>query len=326
MLFSLYIKNFALIQELTVEFNPRLTIITGETGAGKSILVGALNLVLGERASSDMVRSGTTKAVVEAILRNVHSQTIERLLNAAAIESGPELILRRELSSQGQSRCFINDTPCTVALLKRAGEELIDLHGQHEHQLLLHADTHETLLDDFAQTAHDVAAWKNLRSALQELRQRLSTLQQEASSIREKKEMLDFQLHELTAIGLKNGEEETIESDITLLENAETLFTLSSSLNELLYDNDHSIYSSTTSALHTLEKLAAIDKRFNIHIEEIRTAHSIVDELSRVMRRYASTIDFNPEKLDTLRERQLQLQRLCKKYGRTYTELIDLKS
>jgi len=326
MLCSLYIKNFALIQELTVEFNPGLTIITGETGAGKSILVGALNLVLGERASSDLVRSGTTKAVIEAILNNVTSKKIERLLSASNIETASELILRRELSSNGQSRCFINDTPCTAALLKQAGEELIDLHGQHDHQLLLHADTHESLLDEFALATEEVATYKTTRSSLQGLLQQLSSLKNEAATIRDKKEMLNFQLHELNSVELKSGEEETIETEITLLENAETLFTLSTALNELLYESDHSIYSTITAALHTLEKLAAIDKRFDIHVEETRTATSIVDELSRFTRSYTSDIDFNPDRLDTLRERQLQLQRLCKKYQRTLAELIELKN
>ncbi|MEI7934438.1 MAG: DNA repair protein RecN [Chlorobiaceae bacterium] len=326
MLFSLYIKNFALIQELTVEFDPGLTIITGETGAGKSILIGALNLVLGERSSSDLVRSGTTKAVIEVVLKEVHSEKIVNLLQAANIDTASELILRRELSSGGQSRCFINDTPCTAALLKQAGEELIDLHGQHEHQLLLHPETHETLLDDFAQTTTEVTAYKSTRSSLQGLQQQLRTLNNEASAIHNKKEIIDFQLKELNSIELKSGEEDTIETEIILLENAETLFTLSSDLNDLLYDSERSLYSAITSALHTVEKLAAIDKRFDIHTEETRNAKSIIDELSRFTRSYASGIDFNPEKLESLRERQLQLQRLCKKYGRTHAELIDLKN
>ncbi len=296
MLFSLYIKNYALIQELAIEFKPGLTIITGETGAGKSILIGALNLVLGERASSDMVRSGTTKAVIEAVLKDVTSKKIESLLSSADIETTPELILRRELSSTGQSRCFINDTPCTVAILKQAGEILIDLHGQHDHQLLLNADTHDTLLDDFARTAPEVAAYKEARSLLQELQHKLRTHKKEAADIHDKTEILEFQRNELNALDLKNGEDEAIETEITLLENAETLFSLSSSLNDLLYDSEHSIYSSLASALHTLEKIAGIDKRFEIHMEETRTAKSIIDELARFTRTYTSSIDFNPGK------------------------------
>ncbi len=326
MLFSLYIKNFALIQELSVEFSPQLTIITGETGAGKSILVGALSLVLGERASSDLVRSGTNKAVIEAVLKNVDPEKIDTLLSAADIELAPELILRRELSSGGQSRCFINDTPCTVALLKQVGELLIDLHGQHEHQLLLRADTHETLLDEYGGTNPEVFAYRASRSGLQNLLQQLSQLTKEAAEIRDKKEILDFQLNELNALDLKSSEEELNETEITLLENAETLFTLSTALSELLYNSEHSVYSSISTALHTLEKLANIDKRFALHLEETRTAKSIVDELARFSRSYSSDIDFNPGRLDSLRERQLLLQRISKKYGRSITELIALRN
>jgi DNA repair protein RecN (Recombination protein N) len=326
MLFSLYIKNFALIQELSVEFSPQLTIITGETGAGKSILVGALSLVLGERASSDLVRSGTNKAVIEAVLKNVDPEKIDTLLSAADIELAPELILRRELSSGGQSRCFINDTPCTVALLKQVGELLIDLHGQHEHQLLLRADTHETLLDEYGGTNPEVGAYRASRSELQHLQQQLNQLKKEAAEILDKKEILDFQLNELSALDLKSGEEESNETEITLLENAETLFTLSTALSELLYNNEHSVYTSISTALHTLEKLAGIDKRFAMHLEETRTAKSIVDELARFNRSYSSDIDFNPVRLDSLRERQLLLQRIAKKYGRSLPELIALRN
>ncbi len=326
MLFSLYIKNFALIQELSVEFSPQLTIITGETGAGKSILVGALSLVLGERASSDLVRSGTNKAVIEAVLKNVDPEKIDTLLSAADIELAPELILRRELSSGGQSRCFINDTPCTVALLKQVGELLIDLHGQHEHQLLLRADTHETLLDEYGGTNPEVDAYRASRSELQHLQQQLNQLKKEAAEILDKKEILDFQLNELSALDLKSGEEESNETEITLLENAETLFTLSTALSELLYNNEHSVYTSISTALHTLEKLAGIDKRFAMHLEETRTAKSIVDELARFNRSYSSDIDFNPVRLDSLRERQLLLQRIAKKYGRSLPELIALRN
>lgn len=326
MLVSLYIRNFALIQELTVSFNPGLTIITGETGAGKSILVGALSLVLGERSSSDLVRSGTSKAVIEAILNDVHSEKIDRLLHDANIETAQELILRRELSSTGQSRCFINDTPCTAAILKQTGEMLIDLHGQHDHQLLLHADTHESLLDDFAKTAQEVTAYKEARSALQEMQRGLETLKKEAAEIREKREIVTFQLNELNALDLKSGEEESIETEITLLENAETLFTLSASLSELLYDSENSLYSAISEALHLLEKLATIDRRFDIHLEESRSAQSIVDELARFTRSYTANIDFNPVRLESLRERQLQLQRIGKKYGRSLSGLIELKN
>jgi DNA repair protein RecN (Recombination protein N) len=325
MLFSLYIRNFALIRELSVEFGPGLTIITGETGAGKSILIGALNLVLGERANSEMVRSGTSKAVIEAVLKNAGTEKINALLKTATIDPTPELIIRRELSSGGQSRCFINDTPCTTALLKQVGELLIDLHGQHEHQLLLRPETHETILDEYGAALPEVTVYRASRSLFQDLEQQLVRLKKNTAEIRDKKEMLDFQLNELNALDLKTGEEDSTETEITLLENAETLFSLSTALSDLLYNSEHSAYSSISTALHTLEKLASIDKRFAIHLEETRTAKSIIDELSRFSRSYASDIDFNPVRLDSLRERQLLLQRIGKKYGRSLPELIVLR-
>ncbi|NTV98500.1 MAG: AAA family ATPase, partial [Chlorobiaceae bacterium] len=298
MLFSLYIRNFALIRELSLEFKPGLTIITGETGAGKSILLGALGLLLGDRASSDLVRSETGKAVIEAVLRNISPERIVPILDAAEIEPGPDLIIRREISAAGQSRCFVNDTPCTAALLKQLGEQLIDLHGQHEHQLLLHQSTHESMLDDFGSTVRDAAECRIARASLHTLQQQLKALEKESREVCERKGVLEYQLQELSALDPKEGEEEAISEEISLLENAETLFSLGSMLKEQLYESENSIYQSISSALNTLEKLAAIDKRFEPFIEEIKNARSSVDELNRFNRSYVSDRDFNPSRLD----------------------------
>ena len=325
MLFSLYIRNFALIRELSLEFKPGLTIITGETGAGKSILLGALGQILGERASSDLVRTETGKAVVEAVLKDTPSDKIIPLLSSADIETGPELILRREISAAGQSRCFVNDTPCTASLLKQLGEQLIDLHGQHEHQMLLHPDTHEGMLDEFAGTADEASAFRLARAQIQSLRQQLRSLEKESREMLERKGMLEHQLGELSALDPREGEEDRIGEEITLLENAEDLFSLGSTLGEQLYEGETSAYADIGAALHTLEKLAAIDRRFEPYIEEIMNAKSAVDELYRFSRSYVSDIDFNPSRLEELRERQLQLQRACKKFALPHSGLIALK-
>ncbi|NTW56762.1 MAG: DNA repair protein RecN [Chlorobiaceae bacterium] len=325
MLFSLYIRNFALIRELSLEFKPGLTIITGETGAGKSILLGALGQILGERASIDLVRAETGKAVVEAVLKDTPSDKIAPLLSSADIETGPELIIRREISATGQSRCFVNDTPCTASLLKQLGEQLIDLHGQHEHQMLLHPDTHEGMLDEFAGTADEASAFRTARAQLQSQRQQLRSLEKESREMLERKGMLEHQLAELSALDPAEGEEERIVEEITLLENAEDLFSLGSTLGEQLYEGESAAYSGIGAALHTLEKLAAIDRRFEPYIEEIMNAKSVVDELYRFSRTYVSDIDFNASRLEELRERQLQLQRACKKFARPHSGLIALK-
>ena len=325
MLNTLYVRDFALIDELSVNFAAGLTIITGETGAGKSILMGALNLVLGERASAELVRSGASKAVIEATFSTSHYDAIADLLDEAGIERTPELILRREIAASGQSRSFINDTPSPLSLLKQVGRELVDLHGQHDHQLLLHSETHAGMLDGFGQLHGEATKYRNLLLRFRELRHTLDELMARAAALREKRDFIEFQYHELESVGLVPEEESAIEEEINLLENAETLFSLGTELGERLYDADSSAYASLASSVHILEKLAAIDRRFEPSLEELRGAMASVDEANRFAGRYTSGIEFNRERLEELRERQMLLQRLSRKYGKSIAELVELR-
>lgn len=325
MLSSLYIRNLALIRELTVSFNRGLTIVTGETGAGKSMLIGALNLVLGDRASSDLVRSGENKAVIEAVISGPLPIQLDHLLDETGIERFTETLLRRELSVSGQSRCFINDTPCTAGVLKQAGELLIDLHGQHDHQLLLNAASHEGMLDAYAGTAAETLAYREILDSLSKLCRERNLLAERAREAREKKEMREFQYNELHALELRMGEEEELQRESSLLENAETLHTLGSELGGLLYEAEHSAYVALAAARHILEKLVAIDSRFDSRLEETRSAESMIEDLYRFVNRYTDSIEFQNDRLDTLRSRQHQLQRTQKKYSRDVTGLIALR-
>ncbi|RXK89106.1 DNA repair protein RecN [Chlorobaculum sp. 24CR] len=325
MLKSLYVRDFALIDELSVSFAPGLTIITGETGAGKSILMGALNMVLGERASAEMVRAGARKAVIEAVFGSEHYEGIGEMLDEEQIERTPELILRRDISATGQSRCFINDTPCTVSLLKRAGQQLVDLHGQHDHQLLLHAETHAGMLDGFGLLHAETAQYRATLDEYRTLRRELQSLNERANALREKRDFIDYQHRELDAAALVEGEEQSIDEEINLLENAETLFSLGTELGENLYESESSAYTALASAVHLLEKLNAIDKSFTSWLEELRGATATVEELNRHVGRYTGGIEFNSDRLEELRQRQMLLQRLAKKHGKSIEELIALR-
>ncbi|NTW74164.1 MAG: DNA repair protein RecN [Chlorobiaceae bacterium] len=325
MLQTLYVRDFALIDELSVKFAPGLTIITGETGAGKSILMGALNLVLGERASAELVRSGASKAVIEATFTASHYESIAHLLEEAEIECSPELILRRDISAGGQSRSFINDTPCQLSQLRQVGRELVDLHGQHDHQLLLHAETHAGMLDGFGQLHDEASRYRSLLQHYRKSRRTLEELMKRAAALSDQRDFIDFQYRELESAGLVAGEERSLEEEINLLENAETLFSLSTELSERLYDADESSYASLSSAMRLLEKLVSIDRRFEPALEELRTALSSVEEASRFTGRYTSGIEFNRERLDELRDRLMLLQRLSKKHGKSIGELIELR-
>ncbi|TCD48740.1 DNA repair protein RecN [Chlorobium sp. N1] len=315
MLHSLYIRNFALIEELTLEFQPGLTVITGETGAGKSILLGALGLVLGDRASSELVRSEAPKAVIEAVFGSDIPAALAPLLESAGIEAMEELILRRELSASGQSRCFMNDTPCNVATLRSAGDLLIDLHGQHEHQMLLNPQTHAGMLDGFAGTAPLASACRTLQDELRQMRRECREIRENEAALREKHEFLLFQQQELAELGLGAGEAEEIDREITLLENAETVAEQTAELSRILYEGEPAIYSELGRARHLIEKLAALDARFEPLATEAENALGVVDELYRFNRSYTSSIDFNPTRLEGLRERLHKIQRTAKKYG-----------
>jgi DNA repair protein RecN (Recombination protein N) len=187
MLKTLYIKNFALIDELTIEFGSGLNIITGETGAGKSILIGALGVVLGERANQELIRAGADKAIIEAVIDATNNERVKSLLTEHQHEFRDEMILRRELSIKGQSRCFINDSPATLALLKAAGELSIDLHGQHEHQSLLRVDTHLRFLDEYGGLGGLLEEYHTQLEALRQSKKKLESLQQQEKTLLEKK-------------------------------------------------------------------------------------------------------------------------------------------
>ena len=325
MLTNLYIKNFALIDELSIEFSEGLTIITGETGAGKSILIGALNQVLGIRASSDLVRSGANKAVVEAVLIPRNTEQVHTILEHAGIDAEEELFLRREISAKGQSRCFVNDTPCTLQVLRSIGDLLIDLHGQHEHQFLLHPDTHVTMLDGFGVLDKNIETYKQIHATLKEQRKELDHLQANAERLQEKRDLLEYQLRELESLNLRKGEQTELEEEMTLLEHSETRFELSSSLSELLYDSEHSAFVQTSEAVQLLSRLSAIDKSFSEHLNDAETARNLIEEISRTVRDYSGQIEFNPDRLESLRQRQLLFQKAVKKYGKSIDELLSLK-
>ena len=324
MLWSLYVKNIALIREMLVGFSPGLTIITGETGAGKSILLGALGLVLGERSSSEMIRSGAAKATIEAIFRGALAPDVAGLLREADIEAGEELILRRDLSASGQSRCFVNDSPVPLALLRRFGEELIDLHGQHDHQKLLRTETHESFLDEFAGNGELLREYQQCRNRLHGLCGALRETESRLGVIRREREVIDFQRKELRAARLDELHEEELEREITMLEHGEELLALTGSARALLYDDEHSVIGNMKGVLHALVRLVAVDRSFESAVQDAEHVLSVVDELARLLRDGAQEIDLDQERLELLREQQMEVRRLCRKYGRPLHELQAL--
>ena len=323
MLKSLLIKNYALIEELSVSFSSGLVIITGETGAGKSIIIDALGLVLGERASTEAVRTGAEKAVVEAVFDCTGNVKVTSLLSANDLDTTDELLVRREVSVKGQSRCFLNDSPVTLALLKQVGEMLVDLHGQHEHQSLLRVDTHAGMLDDFGGLEGMVQEYRTefrqLRSAVDELEALLAKEQQ----LRERREFSLFQAQEIDAVAPQPGEEARLETDLRILENSERLYAATGELYAQLYEGERSAHDLLVIARNQLHTLAAIDPQFGEAARECSSAEAIVNELAKFIQGYNARVEFAPERLEALRERLGRIVFLKKKYGGSVESILS---
>ena len=329
MLKTLSIKNYALIEGLDVEFSTSdssdgkgLVILTGETGAGKSIIIDALGLILGARASSEEVRTGAEKAVVEAVLNVGGNRKLAALFDANQMTWQDELILRREMSLRGQSRCFVNDSPATLAFLKQAGDLLVDLHGQHEHQSLLRVETHVEMLDEFGGLEGMVAEFQASYRTLHERSVELEELRRKEQQLREKKDYFQFQIEEIDAVSPRAGEEEELERELTILENAEKLAEATSALYGTLYEKEESVHDLLVSVKKQLDDLVKIDAQFEDASRESATAVAVVGELAKFIQGYRSRVEFNPEKLEQIRDRLGRFALLKKKYGGSVESII----
>ncbi len=317
MLKSLTIKNYALIDELTVDFANGLDIITGETGAGKSIIIDALSLILGERATAEAIRTGADKAVVEGIFSISDNRKLHALLQEQELEAADELIVRREVSAKGTSRCLVNDSVVPLAVLKKIGEQLVDLHGQHEHQSLLRTETHIEMLDEYAGVGDLLEEYRTAYRTLRAVSQEIQSVLAREAQLNEKRDLYTFQQQEIDAIAPQPGEDEQIEAELKILENVEKLVSATSLLYEMLYDGETSAHDLLSKAAKQLEELARIDARFEEYARECRSAETIVNEVAKFVHQYSASVEFSPERLEKLRQRLGVLFSLKRKYGGT---------
>lgn len=324
MLKSLYIKDYALIELLNIEFRSGLNIITGETGAGKSILIDAMGLLLGERASGDVIRKGASKAIVEGIFDVSNNKKISKFLDDIEIDYYDELIMRRELSLKG-NRCFINDSPVALNIIKEAGYLLVDLHGQHEHQSLLRPEMHIEFLDDFSNNDTLFEKYTLAINQLNRIQKELRELRERESILKEKKELYSFHIRDIDNISPLEDEDNQISEELKILENSEKLLELTSSIYALIYENEDSAYDSLAKIKTQLDELNGIDKSFSEIVQEAASALSIVDDIKSFVRNYNSKIDIDPQKLDSLRNRLASINSLKKKFGGSVKSILEYR-
>ncbi|MDQ3418761.1 MAG: DNA repair protein RecN, partial [Acidobacteriota bacterium] len=308
MLRFLRIQHLAVIDRLELEFPPGLTVLTGETGAGKSILVGAVGLLVGGRASADLVRTGEDQAIIEAIFET---------------PDGREVIVRREISALGRSRALINDTLVTSAALREACGGLVDLHGQHEHQLLLDPAAHLELLDAFgefgemrAETATAFASWQQVRTE----RDRLLTGEREKAA---RADFIRFQLAEVDRVAPQPGEDDELMATRRVLANADRLQRLCAEAYTALYEGDEAALPALGVVWRKVGDLATLDGRFTPYVEAREAVKSQLEDLAFFLRSYAADIDASPARLQEIEDRLAALERLKKKHGPALDDVLS---
>ncbi len=323
MLTSLVIRNFALIEEIRIPFGPGLTVMTGETGAGKSIVIDALGLVLGERADTTMIRQGSAKAVVEAELEAAPLAHLRPMVEEMGSEWQPVLILRRELSSKGVSRAFVNDTPVPVSTLHALGNRLVDIHGQHEHQSLLRAETHREILDSDPSVATAHASYGVLYTRFVASVAELADALRTRDRIDERRLVAEHQLKEIAMVAPEEGEDEAVERELKVVEHAEKLAVSANQILDLLYDGEQNAVDMLGRCDRLFGELTRIDSSLEPLQKEVSGTAAGLAEIARTVRDYLEGIDFTPDRAEQLRHRLAEITELKRKFRCTLSELLE---
>lgn len=325
MLKSLEIKDYALIENIKVEFGKGLNIITGETGAGKSILIGALSLLLGERASNEMIRKGANRSIVEGIFEISNNKRINEFLEHNEIEIQEDLILRREISIKGSNRCFINDTPVQLSSIKEVGNLLIDLHGQHDHQTLLRSENHIDLLDEFCNLEKDLQNYQTELKNLQTLISQKNNIEKNEENLKSNVELKTFQLKEISSVDPKPNEDEILGKELNILENSEKLYITANLIHSAIYEDENSVYDSLSELKNKIVEISKIDGSIKEKLDELNSALEQIKDIGNFMRDYMDKIDMDKNRLEEVRERLGAIYLLKKKYGGSIENVISLK-
>lgn len=328
MLQEIHVKNLALIDELLLEFHPCFNVLTGETGAGKSIIIDALGLALGGRFSAEMLRSGAESVVVEAFFAIDNRTEFQDFLteNGIPLEPDQTLLIQREINSSGKNRCRVNGQLVTVLSLTKIGEYLIDLHGQHEHQSLLFPEKQLELLDQYAGAQcltvknQFAAAYRDWQKILEEYR----ALQTNEAELARRVELLEFQLQEINQAQLVIGEDEDLLKEREILSSSEKLFEAAALSYQVLYDSNEgkAAVELLVEAERTIEQVAFVDPRLVPILETLREAACQTEEVSRELRAYQNEIQFDPDRLHAINDRLDEISRLKRKYGATTADVL----
>ena len=317
MLKHLYISNFTLINELDMNFNPGFSVITGETGAGKSIIIGAVSMLLGNRADLKMIRNGKDKCIVEAVfsISDYDQDFINRFLTDNDLDNnGDECILRREININGKNRAFINDTPVILASLKELGEHLLDIHSQHQNLMLNKEDFQLNVIDVFAQNKKILAEYQDSFKTYKSEASKLEELQAAISRIKENEDFLQFQNKELSEANLEEGEQENLEQQSELLTHAEEIKNTLYNADSLLSSDEHNIITQLRSISDSMNNIQNVYPDAEVLTNRLNDCVIELKDISREIVSHVEDIDYDPEKLQAINSRLDTIYTLEKKY------------
>ena len=323
MLKELRIKNFAIIDNLNVEFTSGLTALTGETGAGKSIIIDALNLILGGRADSNFIRTGESSATVESVFEIANPQTLDILSELGINANNGEVVLRRTISNTGKNRCLVNDCTVTVGVLARLGNRLVDIHGQHDHQALLNPEIHVDLLDLYGKTMDERNEFsKKYFEYLEDLR-KIEDLRSKESDRMQREDLLRFQINEIDKANLSLDEEDLLKSEKNKLQHAEKIQDSVKLVLNLFAEIEGAVLEELGVAQRELESLSSLDPELKKQAERAQSAFCEIEELIEELRDYAHKIEFNPSRLEEIEDRLSEINGLKRKYGGDSALVLD---
>ena len=325
MLSHIYLNNFAIIESLDLELKTGMTALTGETGAGKSILIDAIGLVLGDRAESSVVRHGAEKAEITLTVEiNDTPNAKQWLIDQDLIDTEEDqCILRRIITSKGKSRAWINGTPCNLGMLRQLGEQLVDIHGQHEHQSLMKKEMQRQLLDDFADNSAILKKTKSCFQDWKKLSEKLELLSNQNSDHQARRDLLRFQNQELEEFQLVEKEAIQLDEEHAKLSNAGQLITSATESALKLYDADeHSIYANISEVLNALEHGCELDQRLKEPHDMLQNAQILIQEAAESLRQYHESMDLDPERLSWVNQRLSTLHELSRKHHTTPEQLF----
>ncbi len=332
MLHSLYIKNFALIDDIEVTFEKGLSVVTGETGAGKSMLIDALQVALGSRASSDFIRAGREKAVVQATFDVSELPFVKQRLAELGIdcEEDPLLIFSRELARSGKNVCRVNGRLTNLSVYREAGIGLVDMLGQHEQQTLLNQDRHRWLLDRLGggELLSQVQKIKGIYQQWKEATAQLAELEKSARELARRLDMLTFQVQEINKAELTVGEEEELFNERRLLVNSEKISRLAGEIYHSLYGGEARVKPAVETvgmAASSLRELCQIDESLSGLLEMVESALYQLEDVAREISSYSDKIEYSPERLDIIEHRLSLIKQLKYKYGSTVEEILAFK-